>query len=512
MIDKFKAVIENKEMKPKNIFFFIIINVVLLTTISMIFPSKGIKITKNFSINFITFNEYFAGNQKNVDISEIINDSKVEEVEFDKEISTIDTLLQLTKNKAFPIKIDTVKRYLEFPGGNKTILYKFFGQLSEVQETGKVLRIMHYGDSQIETDRISEYLRNKLQNQFGGEGPGFMSAILPFDVQKPMAQKAEGSWKRYTAYGKSDTSVYHRRYGVLGNFCKFSPIVKPSKDSTKLNILDKNLFVNKQSYKASLFYEESKYTQKNVKKFSKCRMFYGYNAEEVTVDLTINQTEVRKEKLAASSNLEIKTWTFDQTPKSLKFEFESKDSPEFYGFAFDGNSGISVDNIPLRGADGLMFTRMDLKMLGYFYSYLNTKLLILQFGGNTVPGEHENYDFYRRSFSKQIKTLKAIAPDLTIIVIGLADMSKKDKDQYITYPNVVLIRDALKKAAFENNCPYWDMFEAMGGANSMPSWVTADPPLAEKDYTHFTPQGSRIIAKMFYNAFIYEYNQYLNQK
>jgi hypothetical protein len=55
---------------------------------------------------------------------------------------------------------------------------------------------------------------------------------------------------------------------------------------------------------------------------------------------------------------------------------------------------------------------------------------------------------------------------------------------------------------------YWDMFEAMGGRNSMPSWVFADPPLASSDFVHFNVRGSKIIAQMFYNSLIYEYNLY----
>ncbi|HML84907.1 MAG TPA: hypothetical protein PKE52_07095, partial [Bacteroidales bacterium] len=35
-------------------------------------------------------------------------------------------------------------------------------------------RILHYGDSQIEGDRISGYIRNRLQGIYGGGGPGFI--------------------------------------------------------------------------------------------------------------------------------------------------------------------------------------------------------------------------------------------------------------------------------------------------------------------------------------------------
>jgi lysophospholipase L1-like esterase len=48
----------------------------------------------------------------------------------------------------------------------------------------------------------------------------------------------------------------------------------------------------------------------------------------------------------------------------------------------------------------------------------------------------------------------------------------------------------------------------MGGKNSMPSWVSANPPMAAKDYTHLSPRGARIVSEMLYNALVFEYNNY----
>jgi lysophospholipase L1-like esterase len=58
----------------------------------------------------------------------------------------------------------------------------------------------------------------------------------------------------------------------------------------------------------------------------------------------------------------------------------------------------------------------------------------------------------------------------------------------------------MKKATLDANAIYWDMYKAMGGKNSMPSWVFADPPLCSKDFVHFNARGAKIIANMFYNA------------
>jgi hypothetical protein len=504
-------------MTPKNILVFLLITFGLIVLLSAIFPEKGLNIYDNVTLNFISFDEILNDNSvENKDISGILNNTNLDEESADKAFEqtsnkTVDSVLVDDKYvyfEAVQIKIDSVIRHLEFPGGNKKVLDAFFEQLATIKGKNEMLRIMHYGDSQIETDRISSFLRNKFQTQFGGIGPGFVSAVNAFDYGSPMVQSATGTWKRYTAYGRIDTLVKHSRYGVLANFCKFSPLI----DTSVHSLANSDILPKPSEYKAQLSFSQSSASYALARSYSRCRMFYGYNSDKFKVVAYSDEQLLSDEILAPADGLKVKTWTFSNTPKTLRFEFEANDSPEFYGFAFDGYSGVAVDNIAMRGSSGYMFTQMNGSMLANFYNMLNTKLLILQFGGNVVPSQKNNYDFYKKGFSAQLKKLKRLVPDITIIVIGPADMSKKENDKYVTYPAVPLIRDALKAATFENQCVYWDMYEAMGGENSMPGWVFNNPPLAEKDFTHFTPQGAKYIAKMFYNAFMFEYNSYLKRR
>ncbi len=506
-------------MTPKKILIFTLSIFFFLLLLSIIIPSKGIKISKNYTLNFITIEEFFkSSKQKEVDISEILELTNIEE-EIDssafkvaEEKSKYDSILvdsQYVYYEPVLISIDSVVRHLEFPDNTHSSLNNFFKILANAKNNKNIVRIMHYGDSQIETDRISDYFRYKLQRQFGGYGPGLVPAVKAFDFKTPMTQSKTGDWKRFTVYGRKDTTVKHRKYGMLGNFARFTPIAF---DSSETFVPDEAIIDHKIINYASLTFSQSRYSFKPTKQYKRCKMFYGNNKTEFKLKIFADQQQIADETLPATENYSIKSWNFESTPEVLRFEFEAEDSPDFYGFSLEGYSGINVDNIAMRGSDGLFFTRMDLNLLSKLYKQLNTKLLILQFGGNAVPNVRESYSYYRKAFSRQLRTLKRIAPDVTILVIGLADMSKKEEDIYVTYPNIPLIRDALKKASFENNCAYWDMYEAMGGENSMPSWVFHEPPLGEKDFTHFTPQGARYIAKMFYNAFMYEYNRYLRKR
>jgi lysophospholipase L1-like esterase len=175
---------------------------------------------------------------------------------------------------------------------------------------------------------------------------------------------------------------------------------------------------------------------------------------------------------------------------------------------WDCNSGVVIDNMPFRGSSGTEFARMNKELLRSQFAALNVKFIILQFGVNVVPYVIKDYSYYERQFYAQLKILREVAPDANILVVGVSDMSRKEGEVYTTYPNVEKIRDAQRKAAFRAGCAFWDLYTAMGGKDSMPSWVQAKPALANKDFTHFTPKGAQIVAEMLFKSLMFEYEKF----
>lgn len=501
-------------VKPTKIVLFIVLILGGLLSLAFFFPKEGIQITDDWVLHFPTIDELMENpDDKVVDISEIIAKNQVSEDSIDDEEETLTAVVLEDSSVIYysPIEInpEEVTRKLEFPDNKKDILYPFLKELSQIKSSGKLIRVLHYGDSQIEADRVSSYLRSKLQGQFGGSGPGLIPAIQPYGFQSPVSIDHSDGWIRYPGFGRRDTTVDHSRYGVLASFSTYVPYQKTDEiDSIREKVYpEKEQIIHDEWLKIM----HSPYSSRNVNKYSQCRLFYGFNKYPVDFKLLAAEQEIDKKILPPANELQIKRWTFNQTPEYLRFEFKGYDSPEIYALALDSDHGVAVDNIPLRGSSGTIFTNSNQQLLRAIYQNLNAKLLIMQFGGNVAPSMSDNYDYYQHSFYNQLVTLKRLIPGVTIIVIGLADMSLKEKDQYVSYPNVLVIRDALKKAAFKANCAFWDTYEAMGGENSMPSWVFSDPPLAEKDFIHFTVKGSRIIAQMFYKALMLEYNDYFSK-
>ena len=70
----------------------------------------------------------------------------------------------------------------------------------------------------------------------------------------------------------------------------------------------------------------------------------------------------------------------------------------------------------------------------------------------------------------------------------------------------------LKKAAFETNSCYWDTYLNMGGEGSIQDWVKMKPPLAARDYIHFTNKGAREVADMFIADLMECYTVYKENK
>ncbi len=532
-------------MKPSNVLWFVLAVLAGLAIISAVFPDKGIEINKNTTLYFPSIADILSSKNKNSDakdsvLAEIIesnkdvfNDTLADIIEPEKEY--IDsTLLNF---KAKPVKAGTIKQLLELPNNNLECLKKIFDALSSGNELQKTIRILHYGDSQIETDRITGYLRAQIQAQFGGSGPGLVPAKTAYDYKSPVGIKNSENWKRYTIFPKTDTAVKHYRYGALASFCMFTQPRKPAQknNAAPTNIIDSlatedttvvTALINSATnaitpenkklpeiHNASLKFEYPQYSRANTRNVKQCKMYYGNCKENFLVKVFDGETMLFSDSVKASEYYSIKKWNFETAPQNLRMEFSATESPEIYCFAMDGRSGVAVDNVALRGCSGTIFTQMNSEFLKNMYSDMNVKLAILQFGGNTVPYlTKESVKNYKSMFSAQLRLLRRIRPDMSIIVIGPADMSTKVADEYQTYEVLPDVVEAMRQAAFANGCAFWDMYSAMGGENSMPSWVFNEPALAEKDFVHFTPNGANIMAKMFYSALIGRYNEYLNKK
>jgi len=466
-------------MKSYKILLFKLLSFSLLGGLGMVFPKDGLEIGK-YTLFFPNPSEIFNPEKANeMDIEENLNKLQQQAALAEEIKSLSDSILFyrdfVTNNAA----------RLHFPENNYAFFDKLFAQLEQASSEQRAIHILHYGDSQIEMDRISGTFRQRLQEQFGGEGAGIVPAIQVIPSIS-VYQSYAGDLSRYIIYGDSATRrASHRRYGMLASFSQLS-------GSATINISASN---NKRAYQGT-------------KQFSRITLLVGNNSANFSATCK-GQTKTIKE---AKSSVSVLSWNFEQPISKASISLQGV--AEIYGISMEGKSGVTVDNVPLRGCSGTIFTGINAQNLSQCYSSANVKLIIMQFGGNFMPGVNSDkmVKYCAERIEKQIQYLQQLNPAAKILFIGPSDMSKMIKGKLQTYTYLPAMNEALKQTALENGAAYWDMFNVMGGENSMIAWVKHSPPWAVGDHIHFTEAGAKKIAIALSDAFLVHYQFYTLRK
>jgi lysophospholipase L1-like esterase len=491
------------EFRPVHTLLMLATVFLMLGGIIFIFPKSGIQLGDGFSLNYPEWKDILpSAPEEKKDISSILQlaeeEDKMDSLGLRKlEIPKLNDSLSDVK-KIENLKVDSAVNRLvtsiQFKDGKKGALDRFFLALHSLVDKKQVVRVLHYGDSQIEGDRMTEYLRSKLQNQFGGSGPGIISAA-PVAQSIAIRQKWSENFDRYNAFVGKDARVKHNNFGVMAGFCRFAPYSSVS-DSTSLTSAYLQITTNKNGGAA-------------LASYSKVKLYYGGAKTKTKVEFFDGGKLTNEDSLQTGGMFNTKTWSVSTPAPKFEIKFSGTDSPDIYGLSLEGENGIMVDNFGLRGSSGTFFSQMNSAQLKQFYDQLNVQLIILQFGGNALPGMKDSTGtrWFGRRLKAQIDVIRKILPSVSILVIGPSDMSVADGTTFVTHPQLENLRNAIRDAAFETGCAFWDMYEVMGGKNSMVEWVKLN--LAATDYIHFAPGGARKVSTLLYSALIKEYENYL---
>ena len=132
----------------------------------------------------------------------------------------------------------------------------------------------------------------------------------------------------------------------------------------------------------------------------------------------------------------------------------------------------------------------------------------LQPEGWSVKDLIAHITWYEREMVTVVNKLKKAFPKAGIVLISIHDKSQKKGSKLETDPVVLKLLEAQKNIVRKTKIAFWNLFESMGGKNSMPKWVAANPPLASKDHIHFNGQGAEKVADMFTEALLNAYKKY----
>ena len=455
-------------MKPRYIVLFIVSLLVGLAMLCMLFPRGGIRIG-NTTLRFPALSEVLDVPEEPADTDSVAVLTPEEIME--QRLAALKT----EKMEEFNVYCQTSPARLYLPNDDETYLDAFF---EKMQNAGnKHLRIMHYGDSQIECDRISGILRQEFQEEFGGCGVGLIPALQTVPTYTT-GQTISGNATQYLAFGPADSR---------GNSDFYGPMAKRTEvyGSATINI-----------------------SARGGKDYSHSCTFNKVTV--LTKDAADLSLVVRGDTVAMdSTNVgEMYFYTARLSGGASAATLSVKGHTSILGIQLDGARGVNVDNLPMRGCSGPELMNINRASIRPFLNRENVGLILLQYGGNSVPClSKAKLPDYKERMKKMIGMFRQMAPEARIIFIGPSDMATTDSTgavrSYSVLPETVKI---LREAANESGAAFWNMYDVMGGKGSMAKWVHSG--LAGSDYVHFTPGGAKKMAHMLYETLQFYYKFY----
>lgn len=358
---------------------------------------------------------------------------------------------------------------------NPGMLDHFFEALRN--RSGKKIRIAHYGDSLIWGDIISSDLRKIFQQEFGGSGPGMISICNDdLSIRKTVNHKFSDDWNWSSLFTRNKD---RKPIGIAGT---------ASTPGTSSWV----------SYRAD----------GDNSWYNTVRLFYSDVGTGAAVHFKCGDIIDKNVSLSNAKGLREEVIHSDKNIKTIKLSFKNATEGYFYAVSLESEDGVYVDNFALRGNSGVSLLDIESDMFIEFQKSLNYKLIILNFGLNAAEAasaEKSNYRWYYKRMIKVINYLKTIFLDTSILMVSVGDHTIKKGSKYKSDPAVISMLEVQKRIAKETNIAFWNLFEAMGGEDSMYKWVHNNPAYAYKDYAHFSDAGGGRIAELLYESLMKEY-------
>ncbi|MEW5846480.1 MAG: hypothetical protein AB1777_09495 [Bacteroidota bacterium] len=361
---------------------------------------------------------------------------------------------------------------IEMPTGRNP-LGSFVNALSNLDDQNAIVRVLHYGDSQIEGDRITKQVRIAFQDKFGGQGLGLIplwnTEYLPSSFRVTLSEHIKvSSIVNAKPAQKADC--------VLGSIAEIAPS-KLHREVISIRVAPNETF-------------------------KVLSIILGGADSSYSVKILFDGIEGFHKPVEAGSNIRLISVNLPDRFEKMSILVQNPSPLKLYGLLAESDSGISVSNIALRGTSGNFFTRFDSQVASEIFRMLNVRLVILQYGINVVPSNLSSYAYYEKLMEQQISAIRRFSPFTDILIVGVTDMATRTDGELKSNPSVEKVLEAQKQAAMNNGVAFWDGYTVMGGKGSIINWVNSTPPLATKDYTHFTNYGAKRFGQKLANALL----------
>lgn len=390
-------------------------------------------------------------------------------------------------------------RYREDPQRFAAALMDFTNEWDDDPEP--LIRILHYGDSQIENDRISGSFRRYMQRAFGGAGNGLVSLCQTTQAHGLKMQKSK-EWVEVNLMQEKRRG----NYGIGGGYLMPPAIwfIQPQLRTADYGHFRLDWHKPESGAFVDVFVHEDVPAQ-NLSWTVDARLEDGTAAPATATNLPPTE----------KTGFGLKRLRFARAEyeKSRDLRMRLGRNHHLYALSFNDSTGVCVDNLPYRGNSGYIFSPQQRAFLSESYRLADVKFIVYQFGANlipsnTTPGKTDSIRraelaYYRKLLLQEITYLHAIAPTMPVCIVSIpprpVDSRRDMEEEYNRRAALRVVYDIQREVALGTGCVFWDLWAL---TKDHPEWISSDR-------IHFSDAGADMVGKMLYKSFITDYYRFV---
>ncbi|MBK8480995.1 MAG: hypothetical protein IPL40_07440 [Proteobacteria bacterium] len=353
-------------------------------------------------------------------------------------------------------------------------LQPYFVALEALQRTRQgVVRVLHFGDSQIDLDHVTGPLRAIARQRHGDGGLGYVPALRPWPwfYLNGLTLDEQGSWERLRLSGGSGVS--RRRDGRLG-----------------LGGLAAQTVAGGASAQLALAATE---------RASTITLAYLAQPGGGTIELRLDGR--RAAQLSTSAARPQAAWhTLSVDDARHSATARASGRVRLFGFVFERpGPGITWENLPLVGTRFHQLTGIHAEHWIEQLAQRRPNLVLFQFGANDTISWGASLAQYAARVGEVLDRLHRGAPQAGCLIVGPLDrLVREGGGRFVAPPTVARMVATQRTIAAHHRCAFWDAREAMGGPGALSRWIARG--LVRKDLLHLNERGGRALAEQLDRA------------
>ncbi len=364
---------------------------------------------------------------------------------------------------------------IHYPG-NRDAFDRLDSRLEHLITSGEGrINIVHIGGSHIQAGSFTGQMRTRFQQLNGGMNAGW-GFMFPYRISR--TNSPFGYYIRYNGSWRSFRNVESRKSGILG---VGGIAVTTSAPRAELTIL-----LEKENTLDYAFNSFRVYYQNTPKNYE----------VEIDSDL-VKSVEKTDDYIDFSLTRRVDSLQINLIKKAGK-----EGSFTLFGITTEtAPNGVMYHAIGVNGAHVPAYLRCQL--FTPQLAEMKPDLVILGIGINDAYTRRFSQERFEENYDRLIAEIRQAAPNAAILFT-----TNNDSYLYRRYVNNngVKVQESMYKLAEKYNAGVWDMFEVMGGLNSIVLWQKNG--LAQGDRIHFTREGYLTIADLFFTAFMKDFENY----